>query len=391
MAGERMLRDVEFLKRAARAALKGRGFVEPNPVVGAIIVASGKGAEDGGEGTEVGGEVLTQGWHADYGGAHAERRALAKAGDRARGATLYVTLEPCSTQGKTPPCTEAVIEAGVRRVVAGALDPDPRHQGRGLELMRRAGIDAEFVPVAECESLLERFRACLELQRPFVILKWALTLDGRIAASDGSSRWISGEKSRRTVHRLRGHCDAVMVGSGTVLADDPSLNCRLKGVSLVPARVVVDPDLETPAGAKMLRLERPGPAAAGPVWILCSSVSGAAAQKAEVLSAAGAELVPLDCAARERGLFLEKSLQALRARGVRRLLVEGGSQLFTAFIEADLADQVVAFVGPRIIGGEGALCPVEGTGAASMAAARDLRDVSVTRSGADAMMVGFFR
>jgi len=363
MTPKREAQDRQFIEKAARAALKGRGFVEPNPIVGAVVVA-----RDG-----------TRHWtghHADYGGPHAERAALARAGEGAEGGTLYVTLEPCSSTGKTPPCTRAVIEAGIRRVVAGALDPDPRHDGKGLRLLEEAGIEAVHLADEKCARLLDRFRASLDRRRPQVVLKWAMTLDGRIAARDGSSQWISGEKSRRTVHRLRGHADAVMVGSGTVLADDPGLNCRIKGASLVPARVVVDPDLETPPGARLLEIVRNGAHRAGPVWLFTSATPDS--NRAKVLEKAGAEVLSLFCDGQDRAAFLSEALDALHARGVRRLLVEGGSTLFTAF------------VAPRIVGGVPSLAPVEGVGAHSMSEALSLFDVSVARSGEDAMVTGFF-
>ena len=185
--------DAVHLAEAARIALKGRGEVEPNPMVGAVVAAEGR--------------VIGRGYHARYGGPHAEVHALRRAGDAARGADLFVTLEPCSSRGKTPPCTEAILAAGIRRVVAGAVDPDPRHRGRGLDLLRAQGISCIDARDPACEALLRPFMRGLESRRPHVVLKWASTLDGRIAAADGSSRWISGPESRRIVHRLRGHCD----------------------------------------------------------------------------------------------------------------------------------------------------------------------------------------
>lgn len=367
--------DRHFLKEAARIALRGRGFVEPNPVVGAVLVQAGR--------------IVARGWHANYGGPHAEPAALRKAGDETRGGTLYVTLEPCSTTGKTPPCTDAIVTAGVRRVVVGALDPNPAHNGRGLRLLEEKGIEAVSLPDERCDELISRFRSTLSARRPWAILKWAMTLDGRIAARDGSSKWISGERSRRIVQRLRGHADAVMVGIGTVLRDDPRLNCRQKGMPRVPARVVIDPHLRTPAGARMFQLDGRGAAAAGPVWIVTAADPGRA--RAEVLERAGANLIHLQCDGDSHTLFLEKALDALWDRGVRRLLVEGGSVLFTSFAEAAAADQVVAFVAPRLVGGREAPSPLEGEGAPAMKDARGLVDVSVTRSGDDAMMVGFFR
>ncbi len=366
--------DGQFLEQAAKAALKGRGFVEPNPLVGAVVVSP--------EGS------IFKGWHADYGGPHAEKAALAKARRAARGGTLYVTLEPCSTTGKTPPCVDAVVDAGVARVVVGVLDPNPAHDGRGIASLKTAGISVDLVNDPRCAALLENFKKCLGRSRPWVVVKWAMTLDGRIAARDRSSQWISGEKSRRLVHRLRGHSDGVMVGAGTVRADDPSLNCRLKKAPLRAARIVVDPDLATTPRDRCVRLRRDGPFPAGPPWIATAPGHDKAA--AAALEEAGAEIVEIDCDGADHRLFLEKTLERLYENGVKRLLVEGGSGLITSAVEARLADQAVVFVAPAVVGGKESLSPVLGNGAPSMDQASRLRDVTVARSGQDALLIGFF-
>ncbi len=375
MGTDREEQDRHYLGEAARLAPRGLGFVEPNPIVGAVIVA--------------GGRIVARGWHANFGGPHAEPAALKKAKEAARGGTLYVTLEPCSTRGKTPPCTEAIVDAGIRRVVVGALDPNPAHEGRGLRRLEERGVEVVLLHDEGCEALICRFRRSLSVKKPWSVLKWAVTLDGRIAARDGSSKWISGDRSRRMVQRLRGHADAVMVGVGTVLRDDPRLNCRLRGAPRVPVRIVIDPGLRTPPTARMFRLAGEGPAAAGDLWIVASA--GADRSRAEVLKKAGALILPLPCDGREHGIFLEKTLESLWERGVRRLLVEGGSLLFTSFVESGAASQVVAFVAPRLVGGRDAPSPLEGEGAPAMSEAWQLEDVSVKRSGDDAMMMGFFK
>ena len=239
MGTDREEQDRHYLGEAARLAPRGLGFVEPNPIVGAVIVA--------------GGRIVARGWHANFGGPHAEPAALKKAKEAARGGTLYVTLEPCSTRGKTPPCTEAIVDAGIRRVVVGALDPNPAHEGRGLRRLEERGVEVVLLHDEGCEALICRFRRSLSVKKPWSVLKWAVTLDGRIAARDGSSKWISGDRSRRMVQRLRGHADAVMVGVGTVLRDDPRLNCRLRGAPRVPVRIVIDPGLRTPPTARRFR------------------------------------------------------------------------------------------------------------------------------------------
>lgn len=374
MGGDTQAMDRGFIGQAARIALRGRGFVEPNPMVGAVLV-SPEGA-------------LFKGWHADYGGPHAERAALAKARGAARDGTLYVTLEPCSTTGKTPPCVEAIINAGVARVVVGALDPNRAHNGRGIGLLKDAGLTVDLLHDPDCEALLDRFKVCLGRRRPWVVVKWAMTLDGRIAARDRSSQWISGEKSRRLVHRLRGHVDGVMVGAGTIGADDPSLNCRLKRAPLCATRIVVDPDLATPPDARLFTLPSGGAFPAGRAMIVTDP--GRDGRTAAALEEAGAEVLIIDCDGADHGLFLKKTLDRLFEKGIMRLLVEGGGGLLTSAVDARLADEAVVFVAPVVVGGRDSLSPVLGTGAPSIDRALRLRDVSVTRSGHDAMMIGFF-
>lgn len=370
--------DNRFLIVAVEEALKGRGFVEPNPMVGAVVAKNDR--------------LISKGYHALYGGPHAEINALAKAGNQSRGATLYVTLEPCSSKGKTPPCTEAVLAAGIRKVVVGAIDPDPRHKSAGLALLKDAGVEVVHANDGRCDSLLQDFRGNLSRKTPYVILKWAMTLDGRIAARDGSSQWISGEASRRRVHRLRGHVDGIMVGSGTAIADDPSLNCRLPKAPLVPTRVVVDPALETPESIglidRALKREDDKGFALGPVVFFCSPqadpvVKGTFIQK-------GVEVITLPVSHEDQPGFLEEALICLKQKGISRLLVEGGSGLITHFIENRLADQIEVYVAPKIVGGEEALSPVGGAGQASMADAIPINNVITRRVGDDLWFRGFF-
>jgi len=366
--------DRGFLRQAAELAILGRGFVEPNPTVGAIVVAEG--------------EIRARGWHADYGGPHAEPVALERAGRAAEGATLYVTLEPCCTTGKTPPCTESIVAAGVRRVVIGALDPNPCHQGRGVARLEEAGLEVALLGEPRCEALIAPFRRSLGLERPYVILKWAMTLDGRIAARDATSQWISGEHSRQVVHRIRGHVEGVMVGAKTVAVDDPRLNCRLNDAPLVPARIVLNPDLSVSPDSTLLQLGTTPDYPVGPVWIVTHAECDASRKAA--LEAAGAEVIELPCDGRDHRLFLRLGLDVFWNRGVRRLLIEGGSRLLTTAVECGLADQLVAFVAPTLIGGESALSPLEGEGKPTMNQAIRLSEVSVRRCGEDAMIMGFF-
>ncbi|MFH2001474.1 MAG: bifunctional diaminohydroxyphosphoribosylaminopyrimidine deaminase/5-amino-6-(5-phosphoribosylamino)uracil reductase RibD [Planctomycetota bacterium] len=294
--------DSRFLRIAAEQALKGRGGVEPNPLVGAVVVKNSR--------------IMAKGHHALYGGPHAEVQALRKAGADSRDATLYVTLEPCSSQGKTPPCTEAVLAAGIKRMVVGAIDPDPRHRSAGLSLLSDAGLEVQYADDAQCNSLLNEFRRNLERDTPYVILKWAMTLDGRIAARNGSSQWISGEVSRRAVHRLRGHVDAVMVGSGTVQIDDPSLNCRLRNAALVPARVVIDPRLEVPPTAHLVRnaskRKDDRGFSSGPVVFYAGPQADS--RRKECLEGSGVEVVSLAASPEDRSGFLKEALVDLKRK-----------------------------------------------------------------------------
>jgi diaminohydroxyphosphoribosylaminopyrimidine deaminase/5-amino-6-(5-phosphoribosylamino)uracil reductase len=255
------------------------------------------------------------------------------------------------------------------------------------------GIQVNQIEDKTCEDLLCGFKVHLKKRYPHILLKWAMTLDGRIAAKDGSSKWISGEYSRRAVHKLRGHVDAVMVGNRTVILDDPSLNARWKGSPLVPVRVVMDPSLKIPLSARLFK--NPGKGIdpegfpLGPVWILAGR--DAEGSRTEAFKKTGAEVFLLDSQEKEKGPFLMEALSALRERGIQRLLVEGGGTLFTSFIEARLADQVVAFIAPKIVGGRSAPSPIEGSGRVSMEEAFSLVDVKIKPSGQDAQVKGFIQ
>ncbi len=324
--------DRRHMAAALALAARGLGETWPNPSVGCVIVAAD-------------GRVAGRGRTAPGGRPHAETRALAAAGEAARGGTAYVTLEPCSHHGQTPPCADALVAAGVARVVVAADDPDKRVNGAGLARLRAAGIDltAGFM-AAEAAETLAGFFTRLRLGRPLVTLKLATTLDGRIATASGESRWITGPSSRRAVHALRGRHDAVMVGVGTVLADDPDLTCRLDGYRERPLlRLVADTGLRTPAGSRLCA-GAPG----HPLWLLCHSARG---QLAEALAAAGA--VCLEVPAAAGGLDLGAALAAVGARGVTRVLVEGGARLAASLLRADLVDRVVWFHAPAVIGGDG--------------------------------------
>ncbi len=365
-----------LLGRAAALAARGRGAVEPNPCVGALALC--------------GDRVVGEGWHARYGGAHAEERALEDA--FAHGAepdTLVVTLEPCSSIGpnkKRPPCTQLLIDAGIERVLIGARDSDPRHEGKGFATLAAAGIavDGPFdLPVLD--DLLCRFRLELLRSRPWVLAKWAMTLDGKTATRTGSSQWISDEHSLGYAHELRASCDALVVGIGTALADDPELTTR-RFPGPTPLRVVVDPEAALPTRARLLATTR-----AGPVRVFVAKDSSEAARAA--LVAAGAEVVPITPArypgASRPGLDLPEMLRSLHADGCRRVVVEGGGGLVADLLHAGCLDQVEAVVAAKLCGGRSAKSPVAGLGIAEMADAVELSDTYLRSIGRCWLFGGF--
>lgn len=347
--------------------LRARGRTSPNPAVGAVVVRDGV--------------VVGGGWTQPPGGAHAEVLALESAGDAARGAALFVTLEPCCVLGRTPPCTAAIIAAGVREVHVACLDPHPLVRGQGRLELERAGI-ATFTGEAEAMARKhhESFFHSVATGRPFVIAKYAMTLDGRIATAGGDSHWVSGDESRRWVHRLRDTVDAIVVGVNTVLSDDPELTARPEGTPSAdrqPLRVVLDSRARCPATARLLRCP-------GRTLVVCTG--DAPVERLRELAAAGAEvlLVPSE----DDRVALGPLMQVLARRGVVSLLVEGGSAVLGAFIDGGYVNKVHAFVAPAILGGAG-LAPISGRGQARMADAWRLRDPEWERTGEDVLVTGY--
>jgi diaminohydroxyphosphoribosylaminopyrimidine deaminase/5-amino-6-(5-phosphoribosylamino)uracil reductase len=320
-----------------------------------------------------GAEIVGEGWHRRAGEPHAEVLALAAAGERARGGTLHVTLEPCAHHGRTPPCAEAVIAAGIRRVVACHRDPDPRVGGRGFERLAAAGIELEVGRLAaEAVELNFAYLVTRVLGRPAVTLKWAASLDGRIATASGESRWITGERARREALELREIHDAILIGSGTLLADDPRLNRRLGGTDRPILRAVADRRLRAPAAARLFDQ-------AGPVVVYTESADAA---RRAALERRGAEIVTL------AAVTPAAILDDLAGRSVLGVLVEGGGCLAGAFFDAGLWDRVAAFSAPIVIGGDGAAAPVGGAGAATLAAAGRLARVRRRRLDEDLLVTG---
>ncbi len=362
------LKRSHFMQRAIDLARQGEGRTAPNPPVGAVIVNSGS--------------VVGEGFHPQAGEPHAEIFALRQAGAKARGAEIYVTLEPCSHHGKTPPCVDALIAAGVKSVYIGMIDPNPLVAGRGIEKLEQAGIKVQIgILAAECCRLIAPFKLHITTGRPFTIYKAAMTLDGNTATSRGDSQWVSGAESRLQVHQLRDRVEAIMVGVGTVLHDDPLLNTRLAdGRGRDPLRVVVDSQLRTPPDCRMLKQQ----STAKTLIATISTDQG----KISVLRSTGAEVVILPAEA-ER-VSLAALWQELGRRNVQRLLLEGGAELAGAALTEGLIDRLMLFVAPKILGGSSPFGLFSGTGCARMMEAIKLADVSYKSIGEDLLITGDF-
>ena len=360
-----MMDDEQWMKRALRLAEKGRGRTSPNPVVGAVLVKRGR--------------VVGEGYHARIGGAHAEINALRQAREKARGAALYLNLEPCTHYGRTPPCVPQVIKAGVKRVVIGVEDPNPLVNGKGIEALRKAGLHVNVgVLEKECRRLNEAFCKYILRKEPFVVLKVAATLDGKIATRNGDSKWISGEASRRFVHKLRDQADGVLVGIGTVLRDDPLLTARTKE-GRDPYRIVLDSRLKIPEGAKVFE--------SSPSKVILATTGSAPRDKIERLEKRGVQVLIVD--SREGRVNLRSCLCKLAEIGVMNLLVEGGSRVNGSFLDEGLIDKCFLFLSPRLIGDPQALGIFSGRGASSLEEAVVLKEVKTKRIGEDIIVEGY--
>lgn len=363
--------DRTLMKRALRLAAKGRGRTSPNPMVGAVVVRDG--------------EVVGEGYHEEFGAPHAEVNALNRAGEAARGATVYVTLEPCNHHGKTPPCTDALLKAGVERVIIGMRDPNPHVEGYGGDFLHRRGMTVSLgLLERECRELNQAFIKHVTRGIPYVIVKAAATLDGRIATRAGDSRWISNERSRAFVHELRCAADAVLIGIGTAVADDPLLTARpnSKIACRQPVRVVLDRTLRIPPDSQIVRTAHNFPA-----LVVCGE--DASSRKEEILREKGVDILRLP--ERDGRLRLGRLLDELGKRQVACLLVEGGGQVIGEFIERRFVDEFHFFYAPKI------LCDPEGTPLAGghpkdrMSEAHRVVDLKTRRFGGDVLISGRFR
>ena len=354
------------MREALRIARNAEGRTSPNPLVGAVIVRDGR--------------IIAEGWHRKAGTPHAEIHALRMAGDLARGATLYVTLEPCSHYGRTGPCAKAVAEAGIARVVVAMQDPNPKVAGRGLSMLREAGIEVRCGVLAdEAARLNEVFLHWITTGMPFVVLKTAMTLDGKIATRTGASQWITNEASRRRVHEYRDIYDSILVGIGTVLHDDPSLTTRLPdGTGKNPVRIIVDSQARTPLSAKVV--------CDGQAKTIVAVTEQAPEARCKALEKAGVEVIRAGSGAH---VDLRLLLQMLGEREICSVFVEGGGSVNFSLLEASLVDKVYAFIAPKLVGGREALTPVEGEGFASLGECVALTDVHVEELAGDILLTAY--
>ncbi|MGL4594997.1 MAG: bifunctional diaminohydroxyphosphoribosylaminopyrimidine deaminase/5-amino-6-(5-phosphoribosylamino)uracil reductase RibD [Thermoguttaceae bacterium] len=374
-----MEQDISFMRKALQLAKLGAGFVEPNPQVGCVIVR--------------GASIVGEGFHRRFGGPHAEVEALNQAGSDAAGSTCYVTLEPCSHHGKTPPCVNALIQSGVRRVVIAMRDPFLKVNGRGIEILKKAGIEvSESVLESEARSLNAPYLARIEKQRPWIIAKWAMTLDGKLATRTGSSRWISSETSREVVHRLRGQMDAILIGSRTAIQDDPLLTVRTAGAAKRPLRVVLDSDAKISVNSQLVRTAKTVP-------LLIVVNETASVKQLDILRELGCDVLvipeslpvakecPIDSVCPDEKMCSDEKdnsddtlfehaskeqnrinilLHYLAKHGITNLLVEGGGHLLGTLFDMQLIDECHVFISPKLVGGKSAVVPIGGFGLSDM-------------------------
>lgn len=360
--------EVVLMQRAIELARRGEGLVEPNPMVGCVVARDGR--------------IVGEGWHQRFGGPHAEIEALRQAGDAARGGTLYVTLEPCCHHGKTPPCTEAILAAGIRSVVAAQTDPFPRVDGGGFRQLEAAGVKTRVGLLREAaESLNAPYRKLVQSGRPWVLAKWAMTLDGRIATRTGESQWISHAASRELVHRLRGRMDAIVIGLGTAVADDPLLTARPSGPR-VATRVILDARAELSLDSRLVKTAREVP-------LLIVTGPDVPPSSRLALERAGCEVWSTSQGGREtRAQQWEELLNELGQRRLTNLLVEGGATVLGAALDARQVDELHLFLAPRLFGGSQARAPLGGTGVAQLQDAARLENAQVRLVASDVYLSG---
>ena len=367
--------EEKYMRRAIELAKKGSGHVNPNPLVGAVIVRDG--------------EIIGEGYHECYGQLHAERNAIANAkkrGNSLEGSTIYVTLEPCCHYGKTPPCTEAIIEEKIARVVVGSDDPNPLVSGKGFQMLREKGI--EVIPhflKEECDAMNHVFFHYIRTGTPYVVMKYAMTMDGKIACYTGDSKWVTGEESRAHVQTLRNHYKGIMAGIGTVLADDPMLNCRIEG-GRDPIRIIADSHLRIPMDSQLVRT-------AGQQPLIVACLPDADEEKAAQLQEKGVEVLRIpgvttaDITEEQKEVIsLPVLMKELGARKIDGILLEGGGQLNESALQAGIVDRIYCYIAPKIFGGAQAKTPVEGQGLTRAADAWQFNRIGMQEFGQDILL-----
>lgn len=356
------MNDEYYMKLALELAKKGCGFVNPNPMVGAVIVKEN--------------EIIGQGYHEKYGEFHAERNAIANCKVSPKGGTLYVTLEPCCHYGKTPPCTEAIIESGISKVVLGSSDPNPLVQGKGIEVLRKSNIVVvENVLKEECDELNEIFFHYINTRTPYVVMKYAMTIDGKIATYSGKSKWITGEEARKKVHNDRHKYSAIMVGAGTVLADDPMLNCRLENTKN-PIRIICDTNLNTPLSSKIVKTANEIPT------IIATSCDDVDKQNKYINTGCRLIVVPKKGKSIDLNILMKKLVE----EKIDSILLEGGGTLNWSALESKIVNKVQTYISLKIFGGINAKSPVGGMGIENPNQSFYLKHKSINRIGEDILI-----
>ncbi|MBS6560005.1 MAG: bifunctional diaminohydroxyphosphoribosylaminopyrimidine deaminase/5-amino-6-(5-phosphoribosylamino)uracil reductase RibD [Clostridiales bacterium] len=369
-----MEQEENYMRYALELAKKGIGYVNPNPLVGAVLVKEN--------------QIIGEGYHKKFGGLHAEREAFQNTKESANGGTLYVTLEPCCHYGKTPPCTDVIIESGVSKVVIGCSDPNPKVAGKGIEQLKKHGIQVQVgVLRKECEELNRIFFHYIKTKTPYVLMKYAMTLDGKIATVIGESKWITGEKAREEVQRTRHQYSAIMVGIGTVIKDDPSLTCRIPN-GKNPIRIICDTNLKIPLHSKVVQTAKEVE-----TWIVtCKQERNR--EKEMVLKEAGCTLLSFSPKKQEKegedkmGIPLKELMEELGKRGVDSVLLEGGAELNASALKEGIVNRVQAYIAPTLFGGKEGKTPIGGMGVFQVEQGIHLKEVTIKNIGRDYVIEG---
>lgn len=367
-----MQKKEDYMRRALELAKRGEGYTSPNPMVGCVVVKDDR--------------IISEGWHERYGEFHAERNALLRCKEDPTGADLYVTLEPCCHYGKTPPCTEIIIEKKIGRVFVGSMDSNPLVAGKGVQILKDAGIEVETGILGDaCRRLNEVFYHYMETGMPYCVMKYAMTLDGKIACVTGDSKWVTGEAAREHVHLLRKRYKGILVGIGTVLADDPMLNCRIEdGVD--PVRIVCDSSLRIPEDAQLVKTAKDIPT----IIACCAKhLAGDDVQKkVQVLEAAGIQVLVQEDTDQ---VDLRKLMKTLAAEKIDSILIEGGAAIHASALEAGIVNKVYAYIAGKLVGGKAAPTPIGGAGIPVMANAVKLHDMNIKTFGEDICISGYVK